>query len=135
VISHKEWARQHVTPEPDAQMLEYLDSPLVWACAASDDAIAEEDARIPAQDSDALDDIIDRELLRRAIRDALMALNEREREVLEMRFGFADGEEHTLREVGASFGVTSERIRKIQQKALRRLRHPMRSSALRAFMD
>jgi RNA polymerase primary sigma factor len=52
-----------------------------------------------------------------------------------MRFGLEDGSEHTLEEVGQSFQVTRERIRQIEAKALRKLRHPTRSRKLRAFMD
>ena len=57
-------------------------------------------------------------------------LNDREREVLEMRFGLNDGKDHTLEEVGKNFGVTRERIRQIEAKALRKLRHPSRSKSL-----
>jgi RNA polymerase primary sigma factor len=52
-----------------------------------------------------------------------------------MRFGVGDGREHTLEEVGQSFAVTRERIRQIEAKALRKLRHPSRSRKLRAFLD
>jgi len=52
-----------------------------------------------------------------------------------MRFGLEDGSEHTLEEVGRSFAVTSERIRQIEAKALRKLRHPARSRKLKAFLD
>jgi RNA polymerase primary sigma factor len=54
---------------------------------------------------------------------------------VKMRFGLEDGSEHTLEEVGQSFQVTRERIRQIEAKALRKLRHPSRSRKLRAFVD
>lgn len=80
-------------------------------------------------------DAASRELLREQIRNVLGFLNEREREVLEMRFGLSDGKDHTLEEVGKSFGVTRERIRQIEAKALRKLRHPSRSKSLRDYLQ
>ena len=65
----------------------------------------------------------------------LRTLNPREEKIIRMRFGLEDGSEHTLEEVGQSFQVTRERIRQIEAKALRKLRHPTRSRKLRAFMD
>jgi len=65
----------------------------------------------------------------------LRTLTAREEKVIKMRFGLEDGSEHTLEEVGQSFTVTRERIRQIEAKALRKLRHPSRSRKLRAFMD
>ncbi len=76
-----------------------------------------------------------RQLLKEQIRGALSVLNTREREVLEMRFGLSDGQEHTLEEVGRHFGVTRERIRQIEAKALRKLRHPNRSHPLRDYLE
>jgi RNA polymerase primary sigma factor len=65
----------------------------------------------------------------------LRTLTAREEKVIKMRFGLEDGSEHTLEEVGQSFTVTRERIRQIEAKALRKLRHPSRSRKLKAFMD
>jgi RNA polymerase primary sigma factor len=75
-----------------------------------------------------------KELLREQIGQVLDFLTEREREVLEMRFGLNDGKDHTLEEVGKRFGVTRERIRQIEAKALRKLRHPSRSKSLRDYL-
>jgi RNA polymerase primary sigma factor len=75
-----------------------------------------------------------RQLLKEQVRGALAVLSDREREVLEMRFGLKDGQEHTLEEVGKHFGVTRERIRQIEAKALRKLRHPTRSRPLRDYL-
>ncbi len=80
-------------------------------------------------------DAASKELLREQIRQVLGYLSEREREVLEMRFGLNDGKDHTLEEVGREFGVTRERIRQIEAKALRKLRHPSRSKALRDYLS
>ena len=74
------------------------------------------------------------QLLKEQVQSSLDALSEREREVLEMRFGLRDGQSHTLEEVGQFFGVTRERIRQIEAKALRKLRHPYRSRKLRDYL-
>jgi RNA polymerase primary sigma factor len=65
----------------------------------------------------------------------LRTLTPREEKIMKMRFGLEDGSEHTLEEVGRSFAVTRERIRQIEAKALRKLRHPSRSRKLKAFLD
>ncbi len=75
-----------------------------------------------------------RELLKDHIEDVLGTLNARERKVLELRFGLRDGRSRTLEEVGKEFGVTRERIRQIEAKALRKLRHPSRSKRLRDYL-
>lgn len=75
-----------------------------------------------------------RGLLREQMHDILDSLTERERGVLMMRFGLLDGEPHTLEEVGQQFNVTRERIRQIESKALRKLRHPTRSRKLRDYL-
>jgi len=73
--------------------------------------------------------------LREQIDTALKTLTEREAKVLKMRFGLGDGNEHTLEEVGQQFKVTRERIRQIEAKALRKLKHPSRSRRLKSFTD
>ena len=80
------------------------------------------------------DDAASQQLLREQLRKILSSLNHRERQVLEMRFGLNDGQSHTLEEVGQAFGVTRERIRQIEAKALRKLRHPLRSRKLRDYL-
>ena len=74
-------------------------------------------------------------LLAEALKEILGTLTEREADVLRMRFGMYDGRTHTLEEVGQIFGVTRERIRQIEAKALRKLRHPSRSKKLRDYLD
>ncbi len=79
-------------------------------------------------------DAATQQLLREQVEEILEELNERERKVLEMRFGLIDGRNRTLEEVGNEFGVTRERIRQIEAKALRKLRHPQRSRKLRDYL-
>ena len=73
--------------------------------------------------------------LKEMTEQVLNTLTPREERVIKMRFGLEDGTEHTLEEVGQNFAVTRERIRQIEAKALRKLRHPSRSRRLRAFLD
>jgi RNA polymerase primary sigma factor len=75
-----------------------------------------------------------RQMLREQVQRALTSLSDREREVLELRFGLKDGKDHTLEEVSRYFDVTRERIRQIEAKALRKLRHPSRSRQLRDYL-
>jgi RNA polymerase primary sigma factor len=104
------------------------------------------DSPIGSEDSSQLGDFIEdeeaqepmdaaaREMLRESVKHALAVLSDRERQVLELRFGLVDGKDHTLEEVGQYFNVTRERIRQIESKALRKLRHPTRSRHLRDFL-
>jgi len=75
------------------------------------------------------------EILKEEIQEVLQTLQPREQEVLELRFGLIDGTCHTLEDVGKRFNVTRERIRQIEAKALRKLRHPSRAKKLRDFLD
>lgn len=89
---------------------------------------------IPDKDNP-LEDTVEILLLREQLDEVLGTLTPREREILELRYGLADGRERTLEDVGKIFNVTRERIRQIQEKALRKLRHPARSKKLREFLD
>jgi len=80
-------------------------------------------------------DLASYQLLKEQIDDVLSTLTEREKKVLQLRFGLLDGRSRTLEEVGREFGVTRERIRQIEAKALRKLRHPSRSRKLRDFLE
>ena len=75
------------------------------------------------------------EMLKKELNEVLQGLTDREEKVLRMRFGLLDGRQRTLEEVGREFGVTRERIRQIEAKALRKLKHPSRSRKLRDFMN
>lgn len=98
----------------------------------------EEDSRlkefIPDESTLSPFDSASHELLKEHIVNVLDSLNPRERRVLELRFGLRDGKSRTLEEVGKEFGVTRERIRQIEAKALRKLRHPSRSKRLRDYL-
>jgi RNA polymerase primary sigma factor len=80
-------------------------------------------------------DVATRQMLKEQMDDVLDSLTVRERRVLQLRFGLEDGRQRTLEEVGREFGVTRERIRQIEAKALRKLRHPTRSKKLRDYFD
>jgi RNA polymerase primary sigma factor len=92
------------------------------------DFIEDEEAAAPAEAASYL-------LLREQLEDVLGSLSPREAKVLRLRFGLDDGRARTLEEVGQAFGVTRERIRQIEAKALRKLRHPSRSKKLRDYLD
>jgi RNA polymerase primary sigma factor len=80
-------------------------------------------------------DAASHQLLKEQVEDVLASLTERERKVLQLRFGLDDGRSRTLEEVGKEFHVTRERIRQIEAKALRKLRHPSRSRKLKDYLD
>ncbi len=85
--------------------------------------------------ADSPSDLAARKLLNEAVLEALEELNDRERQVVRLRFGLEDGQARTLEEVGREFGVTRERIRQIESKTLAKLRHPQRSQKLRDYLD
>jgi RNA polymerase primary sigma factor len=85
--------------------------------------------------ADAPAEVATRKMLVEALEEALDGLSDREKEVVRLRFGLADGQARTLEEVGREFGVTRERIRQIEAKTLAKLRHPQRSQKLKEFLD
>jgi RNA polymerase primary sigma factor len=76
-----------------------------------------------------------KQMLKDQINEVLSTLTVKEKRILELRFGLEDGRERTLEEVGLEFRVTRERVRQIEAKALRKLRHPSRSRKLRDFLE
>jgi RNA polymerase primary sigma factor len=115
---------QRIAPEPlslETPIGEEEDSHLA-------DFVEDQEAMSPAEAAA-------NQLLRREIEDALGKLTPREREVIRMRFGLDDGSPRTLEEVGRFFKVTRERIRQIEAKALKKLKHPSKSRRLREFLD
>ena len=90
---------------------------------------------IPDEDAPAPDTAASHTLLREQLSEVLQTLTPREEKVLRLRFGLEDGRSRTLEEVGREFNVTRERIRQIEAKALRKLRHPSRSKKLKDFLD
>jgi RNA polymerase primary sigma factor len=92
------------------------------------DFIPDDDAPAPAEQASLA-------MLKKQLNDVLKTLTDREAKVLKMRFGLIDGRARTLEEVGKEFRVTRERIRQIEAKALRKLRHPSRSKKLKDFLD
>lgn len=90
---------------------------------------------IPDDGAPAPADAASHQLLKEQVEDVLGSLTGRERKVLQLRFGLDDGRGRTLEEVGKEFGVTRERIRQIEAKALRKLRHPSRSNKLKDYLD
>ncbi|GGH97938.1 MULTISPECIES: RNA polymerase sigma factor RpoD [Mammaliicoccus] len=124
-----------LTPEKVREILKIAQEPV-----SLETPIGEEDDShlgdfIEDQDAQSPSDHAAYELLKEQLEDVLDTLTDREENVLRLRFGLDDGRTRTLEEVGKVFGVTRERIRQIEAKALRKLRHPSRSKRLKDFMD
>ena len=93
-----------------------------------EDFIQDDEAGVPADEAG-------RQLLRRELMNVLKSLTPREERVIALRFGLEDGRARTLEELGREFNVTRERVRQIEAKALRKLRHPSRAKRLRDYLD
>ena len=115
---------------------------LVWA-----EKVFSLDAPLTDEEENSLSDLIedqsaegpsesaDREMLREEVRRALSSLTLRERQVIELRFGLVDDHDYTLEEVGRQLNVTRERVRQIEERAIRKLRHPAASRLLKEYLD
>ncbi len=134
------------TPEMIGQRLdmtsERVSELLIWA-----EKVFSLDAPLSEEEENTLGDIIedvrdhgpmeatDQQLLREEIRRALNLLTLRERQVIELRFGLVDDHDHTLEEVGKKLKVTRERVRQIEERAIRKLRHPQASRVLKDYLN
>jgi RNA polymerase primary sigma factor len=116
------------------QILRSAEEPMSLEASVGNEESSELGDFIPDNEAMTPGDAAAREILREQVQNALSVLNERERQVLELRYGLVDGKDHTLEEVGKYFNVTRERIRQIEAKALRKLRHPTRSRNLRDYL-
>ena len=117
------------------EILKMTQSSVSLETPIGDDGTSQIGDFVEDRDSLALEDAVSYRLLKDNVSDVLDTLNEREARVLQLRFGLEDGRSRTLEEVGFVFGVTRERIRQIEAKALSKLRHPSRSKMLRDFLN
>ena len=115
-------------------ILKMIQNPISMQATVGDDDATFGDF-IEDQQADNPSDLTANSLLKGKLSEVLATLTERERRILEMRFGLVDGCRRTLEEVGTQYKVTRERIRQIEAKALRKLRHPTRSCHLKGFLD
>ena len=135
-----------LTPEEIAEALEMSSDKVREIMRIAQDPVSletpigeEEDSHlgdfIPDEDAPAPADAASQIMLKEKIGEVLSTLTEREEKVIRLRFGLEDGRSRTLEEVGEQFDVTRERIRQIEAKALRKLRHPSRSKKVKDFLD
>ena len=124
----------HLTPDRVRAILKMVQNPISMQATVGDDDACFGDF-IEDQGADSPSDMTGSSLLKGKLSEVLTTLTERERRILEMRFGLLDGYRRTLEEVGKQYKVTRERIRQIEAKALRKLRHPTRAKHLQGFLD
>jgi RNA polymerase primary sigma factor len=123
-----------LAPRKVERIMEISQRPLSLEMPVGEEADSQLGDFIEDEDTLPPTEIAARELLREEIEATLVSLTPREARVLQLRYGLLDGRSHTLEEVGEKFGVTRERIRQIENKALRRLRYPTRSGKLRDYL-
>jgi len=117
------------------EVLSYARDPVSLEVAVGDEADSQLGDFIEDTDAPLPVDQVAHSLLTEELHGMLRSLSERERGVVTMRFGLADGQVHTLDEIGHTFGLTRERIRQIEAKTLAKLRHPSRADRLRGYLD
>lgn len=127
-------AELDVSPRKVERVMEIAQRPLSLELPVGEEEDSELGDFIEDEDTPLPTEAAWQELLREEIEKVLGSLSPREARVLQLRFGLTDGYQHTLEEVGEKFGVTRERIRQIETKAIRRLRHPTRSQRLRDYL-
>jgi RNA polymerase primary sigma factor len=116
------------------QILRFAQEPMSLETPVGDDDDSALVDFIPDDSVDGPVEETNKELLREQVRKSLSSLSEREQKVLALRFGLGGGDSYTLEEVGDKIGVTRERVRQIEAKALRKLRHPTKSRQLRDYL-
>ncbi len=124
-----------VTPDKVREILRVAQEPVSLETPIGEEEDSHLGDFIEDQAALAPSDAASHQLLKEQVEDVLDSLSGRERRVLQLRFGLDDGRQRTLEEVGREFGVTRERIRQIEAKALRKLRHPSRSKKLRDYLE
>lgn len=124
-----------LTPEKVRDILKISQEPVSLETPIGEEEDSHLGDFIPDQEAVKPMDMASQTLLQEDLYEVLNTLSERERKVIELRFGLRDGQPRTLEEVGKEFGVTRERIRQIESKTLAKLRHPSRSSKLRDYLD
>ncbi len=124
-----------MTPEKVRDTMKYALEPVSLETPIGEEEDSHLGDFIPDEDSPAPSDAASYTLLKEQLNEVLHTLTPREEQVLKLRFGLLDGRTRTLEEVGKEFDITRERIRQIEAKALRKLRHPSRSKRLRDYLD
>ena len=122
-----------LSPERVEEIIKISQQPVSLQTPIGEEGASQLGDFIEDQSAPAPSDAASSQLLKEQINDVLQTLTDREGRVLQLRFGLGDGRSRTLEEVGQEFGVTRERIRQIEAKALRKLRHPTRSRRLKDY--
>ena len=124
-----------MTPERVREIIRIAQDPVSLETPIGEEEDSHLGDFIPDDDAPAPADEACNSMLKQMLSDVLDTLSDRERRVIILRFGLLDGRQRTLEEVGQEFDVTRERIRQIETKALRKLRHPTRSRRLKDFLE
>jgi len=124
-----------ITPEKVREIIKVAQEPVSLETPVGEEEDTHLSDFLPDESALAPADAASHQLLKEQVMDVLNSLTTRERKVLELRFGLEDGRSRTLEEVGREFQVTRERIRQIEAKALRKLRHPSRSKKLKDYLE
>ena len=127
--------KMNMSPENIREVIKIAQDPVSLETPIGEEEDSHLGDFVPDESNMSPEDFTVHEMLKEEISDVLLTLTEREEQVLRLRFGLDDGSSKTLEEVGQMFGVTRERIRQIEAKALRKLRHPSRSRKLKDFLN
>ena len=127
--------KMNMSPEKIREVIKIAQDPVSLETPIGEEEDSHLGDFVPDESNMSPEDFTVHEMLKEEISDVLLTLTEREEQVLRLRFGLDDGSSKTLEEVGQMFGVTRERIRQIEAKALRKLRHPSRSRKLKDFLN